>query len=310
MHELRRTAGRAGGEVALLDKADGEPAGRRIEGAADAGDTAADDQHVEFALGHAFEVAPALLGVEGTGFGGHLHASVCSGPEQGDVNAEFRQYLGRGRRRRARRGRCCARPRLHSWREFEDRSARVAAAIDAAGIGHDDKVGLYLYNGFEYEEAQFALQAARVPCNVNYRYLADELAYLLTNADAKALFFDVTLADRVAEVRDRCPDLQLMIQVGAANCSTALSTTTISLRATSRHPESSGPVMTSGSCTPAARPAIPKPSCGPTPSSRRALRRSIAHSDSRFPPRSRPPSPLPSNSTSATAPRGYSLAHR
>ena len=53
-----------------------------------------------------------------------------------------------------------------------------------------------------------------MPCNVNYRYLADELAYLLTNADAKALFFDVTLADRVAEVRDRCPDLQLMIQVG------------------------------------------------------------------------------------------------
>ena len=40
-----------------------------------------------------------------------------------------------------------------------------------------------------------------MPCNVN-RYLADELAYLLTNADAKALFFDVTLADRVAEVRD------------------------------------------------------------------------------------------------------------
>ena len=99
----------------------------------------------------------------------------------------------------------CARLRLALLEEFEDRSARVAAAIDAAGIGHDDKVGLYLYNGFEYEEAQFAAFKQRaVPCNVNYRYLADELAYLLTNADAKALFFDVTLADRVAEVRDRC----------------------------------------------------------------------------------------------------------
>ena len=95
------------------------------------------------------------------------------------------------------------------------RSARVAAAVDAAGIGHDDKVGLYLYNGFAYEEAQFAAFKQRaVPCNVNYRYLADELAYLLTNADAKAVFFDVTLADRVAEVRDRCPDLALLVQVG------------------------------------------------------------------------------------------------
>ncbi len=112
VHEFGGTTGRAGGEVALLDKTDGEPAGRGIEGATDAGDTAADDQHVEFALGHAFEVAPALLGVEGTGFGGHLHASVCSGPEQGDANAEFRQHLGKGRRRRARRGRCCTRLRL------------------------------------------------------------------------------------------------------------------------------------------------------------------------------------------------------
>ena len=69
----------------------------------------------------------------------------------------------------------------HTWAEFEDRSARIAAALDAAGIGHDDKVGLYIYNGFEYEEAQFAAFKQRaVPCNVNYRYLADELHYLLT----------------------------------------------------------------------------------------------------------------------------------
>ena len=81
VHEFRGTTGSAGGEVALLDKTDREPAGRSIEGAANASDTAADDKHVEFALGHAFEVASALLGVEGTGFGGHLHASVCSVPE-------------------------------------------------------------------------------------------------------------------------------------------------------------------------------------------------------------------------------------
>ncbi|MEZ5167982.1 MAG: AMP-binding protein [Acidimicrobiales bacterium] len=50
--------------------------------------------------------------------------------------------------------------------------------------------------------------------NVNYRYLADELAYLLDNADAKVLFFDETLRDRVAEVRDRCPMVTLLVQVG------------------------------------------------------------------------------------------------
>ena len=43
------------------------------------------------------EVVSALLGVERAGFGGHVPTSVCSGPEQGDENAEFRQHLGRGR---------------------------------------------------------------------------------------------------------------------------------------------------------------------------------------------------------------------
>ena len=104
---------------------------------------------------------------------------------------------------------------MHTWGEFEDRSARIAAALTAAGVGHDNKVALYLYNGFEYEEAQFAAFKQRaVPCNVNYRYLSDELHYLLTNADAKAVFFDHTLADRIAEVKDRCPDLELLVQVG------------------------------------------------------------------------------------------------
>ncbi len=103
----------------------------------------------------------------------------------------------------------------HTWSEFEDRSARIAAALGAAGVGHDDKVGLYLYNGFEYEEVQFAAFKQRaVPCNVNYRYLSDELLHLLTNADAKAVFFDHSLADRIADVHDRCPDLELLVQVG------------------------------------------------------------------------------------------------
>ena len=104
---------------------------------------------------------------------------------------------------------------VHTWQEFEDRSARVAAALAGAGIGHDDKVGLHLYNGFEYLEAQFAAFKQRaVPCNVNYRYMADELAYLFGNADARAVFFDATLAERIEAVRDRCPALRLLVQVG------------------------------------------------------------------------------------------------
>lgn len=104
---------------------------------------------------------------------------------------------------------------VRTWAEFDGRSARIAAALGAHGIGADDKVALFLYNGFEYQEAQFASFKTRsAPCNVNYRYLADELAYLLDNADAKAIFFDHTLADRVDAVRSRCPQCVLFVQVG------------------------------------------------------------------------------------------------
>ena len=43
-----------------------------------------------------------------------------------------------------------------------------------------------MYNGNEYLEAQFAaLKQRLVPINVNYRYLDDELVYLLDNSDSQ-----------------------------------------------------------------------------------------------------------------------------
>ena len=59
-------------------------------------------------------------------------------------------------------------PDTRDWATFENRAARLAGGLAAAGVGADDKVALYLYNGFEYEEAQFAAFKQRaVPCNVN-----------------------------------------------------------------------------------------------------------------------------------------------
>jgi 3-oxocholest-4-en-26-oate---CoA ligase len=101
-----------------------------------------------------------------------------------------------------------------TWTEFDERSARVAAAFVAAGLKPDSKVGLYLYNGNEYLEAQYAAFKMRgVAINVNYRYLDDELWYLLDNSDSEALVFHSSLADRVARVIDRLPKLKLLIEV-------------------------------------------------------------------------------------------------
>ncbi len=104
--------------------------------------------------------------------------------------------------------------RRQTWRTFDERAARLAAAFTAAGLRPDSKVASYLYNCNEYSEGVYATFKMRGVCvNVNYRYLEDELVYLLDNSDAEALLFHGSLGDRVAKVRDRAPKVKLWIQV-------------------------------------------------------------------------------------------------
>ena len=104
--------------------------------------------------------------------------------------------------------------RRQTFREFEQRAARLAGALREAGIRPGAKVAMYVYNAVEYLETCFAAFKLRaVPVNVNYRYLADELHYLLDNSDAEALVFHGALAERVQSVRERLPKLRTLIQL-------------------------------------------------------------------------------------------------
>ena len=104
--------------------------------------------------------------------------------------------------------------RTISWRDYDARAGRLAQAFLDAGLGPHAKVGMYLYNAPEYCETNFAAMKIRgVPVNVNYRYLDDELAYLLDNSDSEALVFHSSLGDRVARVAPRSPKLKLLVEV-------------------------------------------------------------------------------------------------
>lgn len=108
--------------------------------------------------------------------------------------------------------------RRTSWAEFDHRAACLAGTLRERGLDAGSKVALYCYNGAEYPEAQYAAFKLRcIPANVNYRYLGDELAYILDNSDAEALFFDHSLADRVDAVRDGFPELKALVQVGGVD---------------------------------------------------------------------------------------------
>ncbi len=107
---------------------------------------------------------------------------------------------------------------VQSYREFDTCAARLAAGLAAHGVGVGTKVAMFVYNCNEYLDTCFAAMKLRaVPVNVNYRYLADELHYLLENADAEALIFHGALAERVQAVRERLPKLKLLIQVATTD---------------------------------------------------------------------------------------------
>jgi 3-oxocholest-4-en-26-oate---CoA ligase len=101
-----------------------------------------------------------------------------------------------------------------TYAELEARSNRLAHHLADQGVGPGDHVGIYAYNCVEWVETLWAVFKLRaVWVNINYRYVADELAYLFDNADLVALVFQREFAPRVAGVRDQLPMLRYAVML-------------------------------------------------------------------------------------------------
>ena len=114
-----------------------------------------------------------------------------------------------------------------SYAQLAERARRLASVLHAHGLGcrrertalanHEsgqDHIGLYMLNCPEYVESMFGGYRARVaPFNVNYRYVDDELVYLLDDADAAGLVYQARYAPTLARIRSRLPKLRLLLQV-------------------------------------------------------------------------------------------------
>jgi fatty-acyl-CoA synthase len=105
-----------------------------------------------------------------------------------------------------------------TWREVDQRSNRLARAwLASEGVEVGDKVAFLLRNGPAYIEGVIAAFKARlVHVNVNYRYVADELWYVLDGSDAAIIVYDAEFASRIDEIRARLPNARLYVEVGAA----------------------------------------------------------------------------------------------
>jgi acyl-CoA synthetase (AMP-forming)/AMP-acid ligase II len=119
------------------------------------------------------------------------------------------------------------RDRRFTYAELNARSRRFGRALKRLGLGcrterdrlepwqsGQDHVALYLHNSNEYLEALMgAFRARAVGVNVNYRYVADELQYLLDNSDARAIVYHLGFAPTLRQVLPRLPELKTLIHV-------------------------------------------------------------------------------------------------
>ena len=117
--------------------------------------------------------------------------------------------------------------RTLTYREVTERTRQFANALVARGFGahrerkdlagHEsgqDHLAIYLHNGAEYIESMLGAFKARVaPLNVNYRYVAEELSYLLDNSAARIIVFHSAFAPILAQVLPSLPNVALLIQV-------------------------------------------------------------------------------------------------
>jgi 3-oxocholest-4-en-26-oate---CoA ligase len=119
------------------------------------------------------------------------------------------------------------RDRALSWAEVTDRTRRIARVLAGNGIGRrgtlagcrawespHDHVALYLHNCPEYLEGMLAaMKAGAAAVNVNYRYVAEELHYLLTDAGVTAIVYHEAFTPTLAEVLPDLSGIRLLLRV-------------------------------------------------------------------------------------------------
>ena len=110
---------------------------------------------------------------------------------------------------------------VRTWSEFDKRASAIGERLLRAGLTRQSRVAQYLMNSMEYVESLFAtFKVAMVPVNTNYRYVADELAYLWIDAGVEAVMFHGSFSESAGQVRSRVPSVKLWLWVddGVGSC--------------------------------------------------------------------------------------------
>jgi acyl-CoA synthetase (AMP-forming)/AMP-acid ligase II len=115
---------------------------------------------------------------------------------------------------------CPDRPALASgdvhltFGELDARANRLAHFFESRGVGAGDHVGLFLFNGHQYIETLLALMKIRaVGININYRFVAPEVRYMIDNADLKGIVAQRQFLPVIDQANEGMPAIPALISV-------------------------------------------------------------------------------------------------
>jgi long-chain acyl-CoA synthetase len=103
--------------------------------------------------------------------------------------------------------------RQFTYQEFEAAVWRAARMLAAKGIGKGDVVSLLLPNSVEYVIAYFACwQIGALAGPINSLLKAQEISYVISNSEAKALLVNSEFMPLTDSIRNELPSLQAVIR--------------------------------------------------------------------------------------------------
>jgi long-subunit acyl-CoA synthetase (AMP-forming) len=101
-----------------------------------------------------------------------------------------------------------------TWREYAERVERVAAGLAALGLGRGDTIGLMLTNRPEFHIVDSAaMHLGATPYSVYNTYTADQIAYLVSDAQNGIVVTEPAFLDTVLAVKEQCSSVQHVIDV-------------------------------------------------------------------------------------------------
>src|SRR5437870_4118154 len=105
-----------------------------------------------------------------------------------------------------------------SWREVQDRVARLAGALRAAGLGRGDRVAILMLNGHRYLELYYAVPwGCGVVMPLNIRLSPLELLAQITDGEPTFIIVDDTFARVTAHLGPQMASVRAVIHAGDAS---------------------------------------------------------------------------------------------